>query len=69
MILGQLAIALHLAPTIIEAPTVLGVAGLGLVGALMVIVLLGHATAAREVLGVRTAPVRAALLGTGDQFE
>ena len=50
MILGQLAIALHLAPTIIKAPTVLGVAGLGLVGALMVIVLLGHATAAREML-------------------
>ena len=50
MILGQLAIALHLAPTIIGSPTVLGVAGLGLVGALMVIVLLGHATAAREVL-------------------
>ena len=50
MILGQLAIVLHLAPTIIEAPTVLGVAGLGLVGALMVIVLLGHATAAREML-------------------
>jgi diguanylate cyclase (GGDEF)-like protein/PAS domain S-box-containing protein len=50
MVLGQIAVALHLAPTIIHEPVVLGVAGLGLVGALLVIELLGQATAGREVL-------------------
>jgi diguanylate cyclase (GGDEF)-like protein/PAS domain S-box-containing protein len=48
MTLGQLAIALHLAPTMIHAPLVHGVAGLGLLGALLVIGLLGKADAARE---------------------
>jgi len=48
--LGQVAIALHLAPTIIHEPVVQGVAGLGLLGALLVIELLGRATAAREAL-------------------
>ncbi|MBF6558398.1 MAG: PAS domain-containing protein [Acidimicrobiales bacterium] len=50
MILAQLAIALHLAPTLIRQPRVLGIAGLGLVGALLVIELLGRATAGREAL-------------------
>jgi diguanylate cyclase (GGDEF)-like protein/PAS domain S-box-containing protein len=50
MVVGQLAIALHLAPTILHEPIVLGVAGLGLLGALLVIDLLGRATAGREVL-------------------
>jgi diguanylate cyclase (GGDEF)-like protein/PAS domain S-box-containing protein len=48
MILGQLAIALHLAPTLIREPLVHGVAALGLLGALFVIGLLGRADAARE---------------------
>ena len=47
---GQLAIALHLAPTIIHEPVVQGVAGLGLLGALLVIVLLGRAARASESL-------------------
>jgi diguanylate cyclase (GGDEF)-like protein/PAS domain S-box-containing protein len=47
---GQLAIALHLAPTIIHEPVVQGVAGLGLLGALLVIVLLGRAAVASESL-------------------
>jgi diguanylate cyclase (GGDEF)-like protein/PAS domain S-box-containing protein len=50
MAVGQLAIALHLAPTLIHQPLVHGVAGLSLVGALLVIELLGQATAAREVV-------------------
>src|ERR1039457_3309973 len=41
MALGQLAIGLHLAPTIIREPIVQGVAALGLLGALLVIELLG----------------------------
>src|ERR1039457_7150468 len=41
MILGPLAIALHLAPTLIREPLVHGVAALGLLGALFVIGLLG----------------------------
>ena len=48
MILGQIAIALHLAPTLIHEPLVHGVAALGLLGALFVIGLLGRADAARE---------------------
>jgi len=50
MIIGQLAIILHVAPTIIREPVVQGVAGLGLIGALLVIQLLGRATAASEEL-------------------
>jgi diguanylate cyclase (GGDEF)-like protein/PAS domain S-box-containing protein len=50
MILGQVAIALHLAPTIVREPVVQGVAGLGLLGALLVIELLGRAAAGREAL-------------------
>jgi diguanylate cyclase (GGDEF)-like protein/PAS domain S-box-containing protein len=48
--LGQAAIALHLAPTLIHEPLVHGVAALGLVGALLVIELLGRATARRETV-------------------
>ena len=47
---GQLAILFHFAPTIIGEPVVQGVAGLGLVGALLVIQVLGTATADREAL-------------------
>jgi diguanylate cyclase (GGDEF)-like protein/PAS domain S-box-containing protein len=50
MALGQLAIGLHLAPTIIREPIVQGVAALGLLGALLVIELLGAAAAGREAL-------------------
>jgi diguanylate cyclase (GGDEF)-like protein/PAS domain S-box-containing protein len=50
IVVGQIAVALHLAPTIIHEPVVMGVAGLGLVGALLVIELLGQAAAGREVL-------------------
>jgi diguanylate cyclase (GGDEF)-like protein/PAS domain S-box-containing protein len=46
--LGQGAIALHLAPTLIHEPLVNGVAVLGLTGVLLVIELLGRATAGRE---------------------
>jgi len=46
--LGQLAIALHVAPTLLRESHVNGVAALGLIGVLLVIELLGHATAARE---------------------
>jgi diguanylate cyclase (GGDEF)-like protein/PAS domain S-box-containing protein len=48
--IGQLAIALGLAPSIIHGTKVHGVAGLGLLGALLVIQLLGRAAANREVL-------------------
>jgi diguanylate cyclase (GGDEF)-like protein/PAS domain S-box-containing protein len=50
MVLAQLAIALGLAPTIIHQPTVFGVAGLSLVGALLIIGLLGQATTGGETL-------------------
>jgi len=50
MTLGQVAIALHLAPTFIHEPLVQGVAGLGLTGAVLVIWMLGHSTAQRETL-------------------
>ncbi|HVA08488.1 MAG TPA: EAL domain-containing protein, partial [Acidimicrobiales bacterium] len=50
VVLGQVAIALHIAPTIIHEPQVQGVAGLGLLGALLVIDLLGRAAAGREAL-------------------
>ena len=50
MTFGQLAIALHLAPTMIHEPLVHGVAGLGLLGALLVIQLLGRADAKREAV-------------------
>ncbi|HTZ08687.1 MAG TPA: PAS domain S-box protein, partial [Acidimicrobiales bacterium] len=46
--LGQLAIALHLAPSLVRAPLVHGIAALGLLGALLVTALLGRATAERE---------------------
>jgi diguanylate cyclase (GGDEF)-like protein/PAS domain S-box-containing protein len=49
---GQGAIALHLAPTFIHEPQVQGIAGLGLVGAVLVIGMLGHSTALREKLEV-----------------
>jgi diguanylate cyclase (GGDEF)-like protein/PAS domain S-box-containing protein len=50
VVLGQLAIALHLAPTIIREPEVQGIAGLGLLGALLVIELLGRAAVGSESL-------------------
>jgi diguanylate cyclase (GGDEF)-like protein/PAS domain S-box-containing protein len=50
MTMGQIAIALHLAPTLIREPTVQGVAALGLLGALLVIELLGRAAAHQEKL-------------------
>ena len=50
MAVGQVAIGLHLAPTIIREPIVQGVAALGLLGALLVIQLLGAAAAGREAL-------------------
>ncbi len=50
MVLGQVAIAVHLAPSLIREPTVQGVAGLGLLGALVVIELLGSAAADQERL-------------------
>jgi diguanylate cyclase (GGDEF)-like protein/PAS domain S-box-containing protein len=50
MVIGQTAIALHLAPTLIREPLVQGVAGFGLLGALLVIALLGMAAAGREQL-------------------
>jgi diguanylate cyclase (GGDEF)-like protein/PAS domain S-box-containing protein len=52
MSLGQLAIALDLAPTKIHEPEVQGVAVLGLLGALLVIELLGRAAAGREGLEI-----------------
>ncbi|HEY5252369.1 MAG TPA: PAS domain S-box protein, partial [Acidimicrobiales bacterium] len=50
MVVGQLAIVVHGAPTLIHEPLVHGVAVLGLVGALLVIELLGRATAGRETV-------------------
>ena len=50
MVVGQVAIALHLAPTIIHEPVVQGIAALGLLGALLVINLLGQGTVRREAL-------------------
>ena len=50
MVAGQLAIALHLAPTLIHQPLVHGIAALALVGALIVIDLLGHTRARRETV-------------------
>jgi diguanylate cyclase (GGDEF)-like protein/PAS domain S-box-containing protein len=52
VVLGQLAIALHLAPTLIHEPFVYGVAALGLMGALLVIELLGRTCAGREAVGL-----------------
>jgi diguanylate cyclase (GGDEF)-like protein/PAS domain S-box-containing protein len=52
MVLGQLAIALHLAPTMIHEPLVHGVAALGLIGVLLMIAFLGRATAGREAVEV-----------------
>ena len=50
VVLAQVAVALHLAPTIIHEPVVQGVAGLGLLGALLVIELLGRAAVGSESL-------------------
>jgi diguanylate cyclase (GGDEF)-like protein/PAS domain S-box-containing protein len=50
MVLGQVAIACHLAPTLIHEPLVHGVAALGLIGVLLVIELLGRATRGRETV-------------------
>jgi diguanylate cyclase (GGDEF)-like protein/PAS domain S-box-containing protein len=50
MLLGQIAIIVHLAPSLIRQPVVEGVAVLGLLGALLVIELLGRATASQERL-------------------
>ncbi len=50
MVLCQLAIAFHLAPSLIREPVVQGVAALALVGALLVIELLGRATKGRETV-------------------
>ena len=50
MVLGQIAIGLRLAPSLIGEPTVQGVAVLGLLGALVVIDLLGRAAADQERL-------------------
>jgi diguanylate cyclase (GGDEF)-like protein/PAS domain S-box-containing protein len=52
MALGELAIALHLAPTLVHTSLVNGVAALGLLGALLVIEILGRATAEREAAEV-----------------
>jgi diguanylate cyclase (GGDEF)-like protein/PAS domain S-box-containing protein len=46
--LGQLAIALHLAPSFLRQPRVHGIAGLSLIGVLLVIELLGSAAAGRQ---------------------
>jgi diguanylate cyclase (GGDEF)-like protein/PAS domain S-box-containing protein len=46
--LGQLAIAVHLAPTLVRAPLVYGVGCLGLIGTVLVEELLGHVAALRE---------------------
>jgi len=48
--LGELAISLGLAPSIIKKPFVHGLAGLGLVGVLLTITLLGRSAAARETV-------------------
>jgi len=50
VVLGQVAIALHVAPTLIHEPVVQGVAALGLLGALLVIELLGRASDGREIV-------------------
>ncbi len=50
MVFGQIAIILHFAPSLIRQPTVEGVAALGLLGALLVIELLGRAKAGEERL-------------------
>ncbi len=50
IVFGQIAIITHRAPTLIHQPTVEGVAALGLLGALVVIEMLGRATADQEQL-------------------
>jgi diguanylate cyclase (GGDEF)-like protein/PAS domain S-box-containing protein len=52
VVLGQVAISLDLAPTLIHEPVVHGVAALGLLGALLVTGLLGRASAGRETVEV-----------------
>lgn len=66
---GQVAVALHLAPTIIHEPVVMGVAGLGLVGALLVIELLGQATSGREVLEAELRRSERRFSGAGQQLQ
>jgi diguanylate cyclase (GGDEF)-like protein/PAS domain S-box-containing protein len=48
MVLGELAISLGIAPSLIRKPLVHGLAGLGLIGVLLTITLLGRSAAARE---------------------
>jgi len=48
VVLGQLAIAAHIAPTLIRQPLVHGIAALGLIGVVLVIEMLGRATSGRE---------------------
>ncbi len=50
MALGQIAIAVGWAPTLIRQPLVHGLAGLSLLGTLLTIALLGRVTAARETV-------------------
>ncbi len=50
MVLGQLAIASGIAPSLIRRPLVHGLAGLGLLGVLLTIALLGRYTSARETV-------------------
>jgi diguanylate cyclase (GGDEF)-like protein/PAS domain S-box-containing protein len=48
MALGELAIALGIAPSLVRKPLVHGLAGLGLLGVVLTILLLGRSVAARE---------------------
>lgn len=48
--LGQMAISLGIAPSLIRKPLVHGLAGLGLLGVLLTITLLGRSSAARETI-------------------
>ena len=69
MTAGQVAIALHVAPTIIHEPVVQGVAALGLLGALLVINLLGQGTARRESLEAELRAVGTPLFGSRQQLQ
>ena len=68
VVLGQAAIATHVAPSMFKEPDVQGVGALGLVGALLIIELLGRVAARRENSGARAASVRAPLQGAGLQL-
>ncbi len=50
--LGQMAIALRLAPSFLHEPLVYGVSALGMIGAVLVIELLGRATVGREAVEI-----------------